>query len=195
MTIVNLRGTNGSGKSTVAFALIEGAREIALAPYQTPKGAQRFVAGYHNPALDLIVVGPYRTQCGGCDGIATQALIKESVKLAARRAQHVFFEGVIVSTLYSGYRVLSDELRAEGHHYSWLYLDTPLEVCLARIQTRNGGKPIKEDLVADKIKSIASTFNKAHAACYAFDESSGRREDVLMIDHTDAVDVVKELLR
>ena len=43
------------------------------------------------------------------------------------------------------------------------YLDTPLDVCLKRIQERNGGKAINEKLVADKIRSISSTRAKAIA--------------------------------
>jgi len=193
VTIVNLRGTNGSGKSTVARALIEAGetREIDLAPYTTAAGKPRSVTGYAVPSLDLIVVGPYRTACGGCDAIKTQDLVKESVRLAANRAKHVFFEGIIISTLYSGYRVLSDELRAAGHHYCWVYLDTPIDVCLERIQARNGGKLIKEALVEDKVKSIKATFNKAFRACYGDLPNAG--EDVLMVDHLDAIDSVKEL--
>ncbi len=194
--IINLRGTNGSGKSTVARGLLEGleTREVELAPYLTPGGVPRVVAGLYAPARDLIVVGPYRTACGGCDAIKTQDLVKESVRRAAALACHVFFEGVIISTLYSGYRALSDELRAAGHHYTWAYLDTPLEVCLARIQARNGGKPIKENLVSDKMRSIQATFDKAHAACYDFNNPN-EREDVLLVDHTEAIDQVRELLR
>lgn len=166
MAIINLRGTNGSGKSTVAFKLIaEGSIDERLAEYQTPKGAQRFVMGYRVPSLNLIVVGKYETVCGGCDGIHTQDLIKEAVINAAGVAKNVLFEGVIVSTLFSGYLELSRKLSAEiGQGLTWAYLDTPLEVCLARIYKRNGGKPIKEELVEAKIRSIEATARKASEA-------------------------------
>ena len=190
MTIVNLRGTNGSGKSTVARALLSWGPHtgIDLAPYTTPKGAPRVVKGYHVLEHDLIVVGPYTTDCGGCDAIKTQALVKQSIKIAASQARHVFFEGVIVSTLFSGYLELAQQLRTEGlsragRDFIWAYLDTPLNECLARIQKRNGGKPIKEALVADKVKAIRSTIEKAIAA----------GEQAVSIDHTNAVEKVKEL--
>lgn len=161
MTIINLRGCNGSGKSTAARALLAaGASEIELAPYTTPRGQRRAVLGYYVPALDLVVVGPYRTECGGCDAVKTQDLVCDSVRLAAGHASNVFFEGVIVSTLFSRYLSLSEEVGG----MTWAYLDTPIEVCLERIQRRNGGSPIKEDLVRDKVKSVAATRTKAIAA-------------------------------
>lgn len=186
--IINLRGPNGSGKSTVAYGLIakgekSNLEEVELASYTTPGGAERVVTGYWIHPLDLIVIGPYRTACGGCDAIKTQSLVKESVIIAAAAAKHVFFEGVIVSTLFRGYQELSIALKARKVcMYStldrkpvksgsgkfgpmiWAYLDTPLEVCLDRIQQRNGGKPINEQLVADKVRSIAATRTKAEAA-------------------------------
>lgn len=199
--IINLRGTNGSGKSTVARGLLQSSsdvRMIDLVPYQTKTGAPRHVAGYVVPALDLIVVGSYANECGGCDGIKTQDLIKHSVKLASQTAKHVFFEGVIISTLFSGYLELSKQLRHQAdltvgtdnymnsdRRYIWAYLDTPLATCLQRIYQRNGGKPIKEDLVADKCRSIERTRVKA----------VGAGETVRMIDHHNATGAVLDLLR
>lgn len=182
MTIVNLRGTNGSGKSTVARKLFSsgaGAKEIDLAPYYTPKGQKRYVIGYEVPENDLIVVGSYRTECGGCDAIKTQDLVCEAVRHASGLAAHVFFEGVIVSTLFSRYMNLSKELGG----LVWAYMDTPLDVCLERISRRNGGKAIKTELVANKLRSINNTRLKASLA----------RERVADIDHERAVEQVWSL--
>jgi gluconate kinase len=178
--IINLRGTNGSGKSTVARALLAGREPIDLAPYVTPGGEKRAVLGHRVPSLNLIVVGPYRTVCGGCDAIKTQDLVCESVRMAAGMARHVFFEGVIVSTLFTRYLELSRELGG----LTWAYLDTPPDVCLRRIQERNGGKAIKVDLVMAKTRSIEATRLKAIA----------HRERVETVPHERAVEVVREML-
>jgi thymidylate kinase len=186
--IVNLRGTNGSGKSTVARGLImvdPEARIVYLAEYKTEAGAERWVPGYHVPKLDLVVVGPYRTDCGGCDAIKTQALVKEAVRKAASLTTHVLFEGVIVSTLFSGYLELSKGLVADGRTpLAWCYLDTPVEECLRRIQVRNGGKPIKEDLVRQKVRAIEGTRRKAQEA----------GEEVRMVNHQRALEEVRSWL-
>ena len=169
--ILNVRGTNGSGKSTLAFTLLgspETRATVPLADYTVerkngPSG--RSVAGYAVPERDLIIVGRYSTACGGCDGIPTQDLVKRAVMRARELASNVFFEGIIVSTLYRGYQTLSNELKGRfDDPLTWAYLDTPLEICLERIQARNGDKPIKTELVANKIKSIQSTRRKAEQA-------------------------------
>lgn len=191
--IINLRGTNGSGKSTIAKAILERPDSymspVVLGAYETPKGKTRVVDGYKS-VLNfgehlIIVVGPYRTNCGGCDAIKTQDLVCDAVRRAVSIGQNVLFEGVIVSTLYDRYRKLSQELRALGHGYIWAYLDTPLELCLQRIQLRNGGKPIKTSLVENKVKAIRSTRHKA--------ESAG--EDVRTIHHDKAVEEVMSWLK
>lgn len=186
--IINLRGPNGSGKSTVAFKLIALGAEspIQLARYETPKGAERFVEGYYIPSLDLIVVGAYRTACGGCDGIKTQDLVKSSAHIARGMARHVFFEGVIVSTLFGGYYELSKGLREEfGEGLTWAYLDTPRAVCLERIQKRNGGVSILEYRVDEKIKCCDSTRARALAA----------GEDVRDVNYKHAVKQILGMLK
>lgn len=193
--IINLRGTNGSGKSTVARHFIEVS--TAITRHRTPVdlvhyesgGKQRMVEGYacETSFGPLVIVGPYKTDCGGCDAIKTQDLVCTAVRNAAKlrplghteRAPHVLFEGVIVSTIFKRYLDLSRELG----EMVWAYLDTPLDVCLARIQARNGGEPIKEKLVADKIKSIETTRYKAKAV----------DEKTVLIPHRDAIRAVTDL--
>lgn len=183
--IINLRGTNGSGKSTVIFQLLDGrtVEVVDLAHYKSKAGKDRHVEGYHCAELELIVVGRYATACGGCDGIPTQDLICEAVRKASTLAQNVLFEGVIVSTLFSRYSELAKELG--NKRFLFAYMDTPLETCLSRIQKRNGGKPIKEDLVASKVRAILSTREKALAAGHT----------VVDVPHKDATKAILNLIR
>lgn len=202
--IINLRGTNGSGKSTVArglMALDTRTRVINLAPSGQKGFMTTYVQGYHIPKLDMVVVGLYKTDCGGCDGIKTQELVHESVKYAAKFTEHVFFEGVIVSTIFSSYLRLSKELRKEGKPFVWAYLDTPVELCLERVYKRNDGEELKLDkathseyvrfgkpmitTVERKINTIASTRNRASQA----------GELVFPIPHTNAVEAILELIK
>lgn len=194
--IINLRGTNGSGKSTVARGLMAhdpATKIVNLAPSGQKGLVETFVQGYHVPNLDLCVVGLYKTACGGCDGIKTQELIHESVKLAAGRYKHVFFEGVVVSTIFSSYLTLATHFKLHDKPFVWAYMDTPLQLCLDRVGDRNGGKQLKTSkaygkeevtTIEKKFKSIASTRAKAKA--------SG--ELVLDIPHEAAVETILELL-
>lgn len=193
ITVYNIRGTNGSGKSTLARAFIKGDPaaepnrphrpnspvmvDLATYPSPTKKDPDRLgrVEGYGNAheGLDVLVVGSYRTACGGLDGIPDFATSFEAINRACeiiRRhgtAPHraVLAEGVLASTVWGSWGEFADKL---GTPVAFCYLDTPLDVCLQRIRARQeaAGKvrEIKEELVADKIKAIAATRRKAIAA-------------------------------
>ena len=182
--IVDLRGPNGSGKSHVVFDFMKlGYEELDLVEYPNPKtGKPNFVRGYFLAQLNLVIVGRYTTACGGCDGIKTQDLVCAAVTAATKLAPNVLFEGVIVSTLFSRYAALSQSL---GLPYTWAFLDTPINTCLARIYKRNGGKPIKEGLVHNKWSTIQRVRQKAHAVGAA----------CAIIRHEHATEDVRRLLK
>lgn len=164
MSILNLRGTNGSGKSTIAHRLLKHPhQEIVLVRKRLDS---KPVVGYRvdHPKGEIIIVGPYRTQCGGCDAIPTQDLVCAAVRAAARQCPNVFFEGLLVSGIYARYQKLSETCRAMGRDYVWGVLQTPLEESLRRVYARNGGKPIKEELVEMKLRGVESAARKARAA-------------------------------
>lgn len=165
MTVLNLRGTNGSGKSSIAHRLLElPHKELTLA--WNPANSKP-VIGYQVQMplgvtiVKVIVVGPYRTQCGGCDAIPTQDLVCAAVERAAELSPYVFFEGLLVSGIYQRYYQLAKTVRKRRRKFVWAILQTPLEECLRRVYARNGGKPIKEELVAMKLAGIESAERKA----------------------------------
>lgn len=200
ITVYNIRGTNGSGKSTLARSFIAG-DPAALpnrpgvegsptmvdlvsfsAPTQKLPDRRRFVEGYALNRHDLkaLVVGSYRTSCGGLDGIdsfdrqfrAIRQAVRIMTPIQLREGNTpcaVLCEGVIASTVWGSWGRFADELKSEGKaQMAFCYLDTPLEVCLERIRRRQeaAGKvrEIKTELVADKIRAIAATREKALAA-------------------------------
>lgn len=195
--IYNIRGPNGSGKSTLARSLIAGdpAAEpnrpgvegsptmVDLTWFDSPTkkdpARRRSVEGYVTKADDLeaIVVGSYRTACGGLDATPNFATgfkaIDGAVGLLEQHGSHthraVVAEGVISSTVWGSWGEYADEVMdADRAVFAFVYLIPPLEVCLERIRERQraagGEKPIKEDLVADKIKAVKATREKALAS-------------------------------
>lgn len=145
---INIRGTNGSGKSSLARQFIQdGFQHI-------------YVEGMKNPAFtyskdyNVLVLGHYKTACGGCDALV-KAQIVRLLKLAWMTTCNIVFEGVLVSDSGNPYADYMKELNdtLKPRKWGFAYLDLPLEVCLARIYKRNGGKQIKEDLVAAKHKN------------------------------------------
>lgn len=166
--IVNIRGTNGSGKSTLVLGLMTKYGRTAVIDTRNNKEI-----GYHIPELGAHAVGKYTTACGGCDTIKTQDETKERVKKWSAIG-HVVFEGILVSTIFGPWLDFS---RQNGG-MMWAFLDTPLDLCLERIQIRNGGKPVKTDQVKSKWEGMFRIADKAKAA----------GEQVVWVDHQDPVD-------
>ena len=158
--IINIRGANGSGKS---YLIRSWMKNLQATPYPRRNnllGGDTLIGRpqYYKLSDGGIVIGSYENDCGGCDTIdtteAVRAAILRAVKLAPR---YVLFEGVIISTVFESWFEFSKKV---GGMY-WVYLDTPVAVCLKRISKRNNGAEIKEQLVYDKIKSIEATRQKA----------------------------------
>lgn len=177
MTIVSLRGTHGSGKSSVvAKILAKYGSTSVLNPYKPKKPL-----GYHVelPTGLLFVVGSYTTACGGCDAIQPYADIWPRIEEAADAGDHVLFEGALVSSSYGNIGRSSEKY---GNDMVFAFLDTPLATCLERIKQRRAAKG------NDKPLDPANTefkFNSVNKSIEKIRSEFGRR--VVIIDHTQAV--------
>lgn len=133
--IVNIRGTHGSGKSTLVRAV------ISRYPF-SPEGLDR-KGRPDNYRVDvpwlrkpIYVVGGYEKACGGCDAIQPYSEIWPRVEWFAE-AGHVLFEGALVSSSYGSIGRSSERY---GEDYVFAFLDTPLRVCLDRIALRRAAR-------------------------------------------------------
>lgn len=162
MKYINVRGCNGSGKTTLLRCL---ARDPGCFVVEATVPDHKPIPITYTPG-GLALIGDYTPAAAGqttagLDRIKTQAAAKAVIEHvgADPDIKAVLFEGVVVSTIYGPWREWS---RANGGMI-WAFLDTPLEVCLKRIQERNGGKPIKEEQVAAKHRIIQRVKEKAKA--------------------------------
>ncbi len=179
MTIFNIRGTNGSGKTTIVRKLIEECKTpIVKRDCYNPEGKK---VGEWSKIGWNAVIGKYSTTCGGCDTIKTQADAKRLITIAASASKNVIFEGILISTIYQPWSDFAHEVGG----MTWLYLDTPLETCLANIYKRNGGKKINEELVINKYASIKRTAAKA--------AQDGHK--VVVLNYENAFEQFKELIK
>lgn len=159
--ILNIRGANGSGKTTLAKKFIyPDSREVALCTNLKPKRQPAYITGMLSAEKGMCLVGSYKTACGGMDAIPNFGTAFAAIRGAEQVACNVICEGVLASTVYGSWA----EFASSVTDFAFVYMTTPLEECLRRIQIRNGGKPIKEKLVKDKIKAVAGTRAKALAA-------------------------------
>lgn len=155
MTVIRLNGTHGSGKSTVAYKL------LAKFPHAVaqPEGAKKpsgYVVALPN-GKKLGVVGPYTTACGGCDAVQPFDRIWPLVESFYQTCDHVFFEGALLSTVYGSQGKASEAL---GSDFVFAFMDTPLEECVRRVNSRRAaaGKPPIER--TDNIESKWHTIDR-----------------------------------
>ena len=182
-TVYNIRGTNGSGKTTLARAFLppnlqgdERGRPIHMSWYDSPTkkdpSRQKRVEGYvraDRPLGTVGVVGPYNTPTGGLDAVPSFAIQQAAISWMINhvKADHVICEGVLASTVYGSWAAFDRALEAAGHRFAYVYLGTPVDVCLERIAARQRAagreRPIKEELVRDKVRAVAATRTRAIA--------------------------------
>ena len=155
--IINLRGTSGSGKTTVVRALM--AKYPAIEPLMVAdeRGREKIhgyecrMANFPGNPPNLYVVGSYKNVCGGCDGIKTQDEICNRVRNYAGLAGDVVFEGLLISHLFSRYVNLDREMSSTNSQQTiWAFLDTPEQVCVDRVKARREQRFSAKCLVADE---------------------------------------------
>ena len=184
--IVSLRGTSGSGKSTVAFTMFD------KFPREEIVGGDGKVKGYIVDASSagikypIYVLGKYTTQCGGCDQIPTQ---QEAADRAVHYHQsgHVLMEGLLASA--AGPAGAVTKTIQETGDAVFAIMDTPMEVCLERVQARRTARgderPFNPKNTKDKWTQTRSTASALFKLGY----------DVRPIDHTQAFEDVMEIFR
>lgn len=146
----NLRGTNGSGKTRVARALLEESKAKPIL-YLGKK-----VRAYQGSLDDntIIILGSYETACGGCDTIDSVAEVAELLhhsmtgwgKVPGHYTRKpyedtepdkscvVFFEGLMISHMLGTVGAMQAKLGKDRNILA--FLDTPLEKCIEHVMTR-----------------------------------------------------------
>jgi hypothetical protein len=177
-TIINLRGTNASGKSTAVRAVME---YYGVAEEHTYEDGGKVIGYKLNNGLNI--VGRYQSDCGGCDSLDDFDEIKSLVRSMAVDGP-VLFEGVLWSTVFKSTAEFATA--NPSHQFIFATLDTPVEECVARLRHRNEakaareGKPVKYSS-ADGLRSKHATILRAHSKLLA----AGL--DARMVDHHNAV--------
>ncbi len=141
--LVNVRGANGSGKSTAVRYLLDRYGNIDKIEQLGWRKNGLKVVGYRLPG-NLIVAGRYEYyQMGGLDGFKYAKMWDELLPELAAEAEHLVFESVIISGNVGRARDLATQ-----YPCIFAFMDTPLETCIERIYARNGGAKFKEEVVS-----------------------------------------------
>lgn len=165
LTIINLRGTSGSGKTTIVRNILSHGNWVK---WNDPDGKK--IWGYINLDLKWAIVGSYENTCGGCDTIRTQDETEQRIEFLLDWELNVLFEGLLISTLSSRWEKFAKRV-ADKADVIFYYLDTPVEECLRRVQARRqaagNNRPFNPKNTTERVKAIETTYQKLTAAgCY-----------------------------
>jgi adenylate kinase family enzyme len=185
--ILCLRGTSGSGKTTIARTFIEKYPTFPIEDSNSNKiwgyEVDMSQEGFSAP---LFVIGSYATTCGGCDNINTQKEIAERA-LSVHPRGHVLIEGLLLA--HAGPKAITTTMLKETNAYVLGYIDTPLDVCLDRVQKR---RIARGDLRPFNPDNTISKHSGAHRTCINMHNIG---VPVRTVDHTDAFNKTLEIYR
>jgi hypothetical protein len=160
---------------------------LATYPHTDIMGGNGRTLGYHLGGVDAAVVGRYNRVCGGCDGIATADEVVGRVRMFAGRYRHVVLEGILVAHTFRRYSALAKDLK--GYGYKFLFLDTPLQTCIARVRTRRRARGNTKPLdPKNVINDWHGVWGRVQEQCHACGH------DVVLLDHRDPLPAVVALL-
>ncbi len=162
---VQIRGCNGSGKSTIPMLMLKDPKKYEIGV--GVNGTAPYITVF--PAYKWAALGRYKTACGGMDGYKNNAATVTAINYALLNLDDydILCEGVIASTVYStwldafGWMKLSmREDKILDREIIVMNFLPPLEVCLERIQERNGGKEVDEKAVGSKWRTVERNHEK-----------------------------------
>ena len=170
--VVKLGGTNGSGKTSVAKALLnmmkdKYATDSKDVDHNLPAPCK---VAYYTGRLDRkmwSVLGDYRNVCGGMDTISDKLERLKLVRyVAEKHADVTFFEGLITGKTYGAFGAMSEEPQHKGR---WIYafMDTPFEVCVERVKARRyaaaRAKGLPQPPLLDAERTMRPTYKSVQA--------------------------------
>lgn len=97
--IIQLRGTSGSGKSTIVKHVMQRFPRIVKLHREGRRQPIGYLCG-DDKGLRLQIIGHYETACGGCDTITSLDDVYQQVTQAATFGYDVLYEGIMASGEY-----------------------------------------------------------------------------------------------
>lgn len=157
-TLVNIRGCNGAGKSTIPMSMMDDP-EMYVHEIRGSDG-KRISAITVFPTYGWVALGTYFNKTGGMDTLRDNWTTRMTLYAALDGfpEYNVLMEGIMASTIRSTYIDLFQEVQEYyGDDLTILIISLlpPVEVAISRVYSRNGGKPINEEAVRGKWETVA----------------------------------------
>lgn len=157
-TLVNIRGCNGAGKSTIPMSMMDDP-EMYVHEIRGSDG-KRMSAITVFPTYGWVALGTYFNKTGGMDTLRDNWTTRMTLYAALDGFPEysVLMEGIMASTIRSTYIELFQEVQdyyGDDLTIMIISLLPPVEVAISRVYSRNGGKPINEEAVRSKWETVA----------------------------------------
>lgn len=158
MKIIQIRGSNGAGKTTIVRQFCE--RNGLKIKSLNINNRETFIST--NDEGSIVVLGRYDKKTGGCDLYANTDHVLSTIMwvIINMKPRLIVFEGMIYSLSFKFATKVANFVKQYNYEYLALSLYTEPDVVLERIYLRNGGKKINEKLVLDKIKSVSKSHTR-----------------------------------
>lgn len=183
--IIKIHGCSGAGKTTAVRQFMESGGAVPV--YDTTmKKPEAYLC-----RPNTYVLGSYENNCGGMDTVGSAAEVMDLVDQYARLG-HVIFEGLLQSTYYGA---MGTHSRQYGDDYIYAFLDTPIDLCIARVLDRRAksgrNNKFNPQLTIDKHATINTLRQKLQNGA-----QMGFRHKVVVIKHDqELVPQILELLK
>ena len=157
-TLVNIRGCNGAGKSTIPMSMMDDP-DMYVHEIRGSDG-KRMSAITVFPTYGWVALGTYFNKTGGMDTLRDNWTTRMTLYAALDGfpEYNVLMEGIMASTIRSTYIDLFQEVQdyyGDDLTIMIISLLPPVEVAISRVYSRNGGKPINEEAVRGKWETVA----------------------------------------
>lgn len=182
--LVNIRGCNGAGKSTIPMSMMDDpemyVHEIRGSDDKRISSITVF------PSYGWVALGTYFNKTGGLDTLKNNDITRMTLYAALDGfpEYNVLMEGIMASTIRSTYIDLFHEVEEYYDDLKVIIISLlpPVEVAISRVYSRNGGKPIQEEAVRGKWETVArnvSAFSEAGFTSLRVDSSKVSRDKML----------------
>lgn len=150
--LVNIRGCNGAGKSTIPMSMMDDPKMFVQDLYYSDGKKMGALTVF--PSYGWVALGTYFNKTGGMDTLKNNEVTRMTLCAALDLFPEydVLMEGIMASTIRSTYIDLFHAIEDAYDNVQVMVFSflPPVEIALRRVYKRNGGKPIKEDAVRAK---------------------------------------------
>lgn len=160
MKVIQLRGTNATGKTTTIRQFIErGAFEV-----KTIEIAKRQIEYHWDDERKIAILGRYdQRMSGGVDGYITDKNLLRDViirMLKQIKPEVLLFEGIVYGVTFQFAYELARVLKSLKVEYLGICMIPPLDVVFDRLAVRNGDKPVDYMSVQNKWFTASRAYEK-----------------------------------